>query len=192
VWLVVGLGNPGTDYAQHRHNIGFMVVDVLAERWGLTNQFRQKFGAMIAQKDGAVLCKPQEFMNTSGQATQRTQHFYKIPSTQTLVIHDELDLGPLTFKLKTGGGTGGHNGLKSIDAALGAGKLDYHRVRIGIGHPRELGLPQEPVDYVLGRYTKAELSGLDAVLDRVRLAVERIVSGDMRGAMTEFNAKAKE
>ncbi len=182
MWLVVGLGNPGTDYAQHRHNIGFMVVDVLAERWGLANQFRQKFGAMIAQKDGAVLCKPQEFMNTSGQATQRTQHFYKIPSTQTLVIHDELDLPFGKTRVKVGGGHGGHNGLRSMIEDCGPAFL---RLRLGIGKPDD---KDRVVGHVLNPFNKVEKTELPKFLDIAADAVEAVLRVGPSAAMNQYNA----
>jgi PTH1 family peptidyl-tRNA hydrolase len=130
-------------------------------------------------------------MNSSGDCVRKLVEFFKLDSKQqVLVISDDIDLPCGEVRLRMKGGPGTHNGLKSIDAALGAGKLDYHRVRIGIGHPRPLGLPMDPVDYVLGRFSDSELDGLDPVLDRVTQAIERMVTGDVKGAMTEFNAKA--
>lgn len=181
MWLVVGLGNPGSEYANHRHNVGFMVVDRLAERWGLTNQFRQKFGAVLAQKDGAVLCKPQEFMNVSGQAVQRTQHFYKIPSTATLVIHDELDLPYGKLRVKVGGGHGGHNGLRSMIEDCGPAFL---RVRVGIDKP---GDKDRVVGHVLSGFSKSEKIELENVINRAADAVEAVLSVGPNVAMNQYN-----
>lgn len=182
MWLVVGLGNPGTDYASHRHNIGFMVVDKLAERWGLTNQFRQKFGALLAQKDGAVLCKPQEFMNVSGQAVQRAQHFYKIPSTTTLVVHDELDLPFAKVRVKVGGGHGGHNGLRSMIEDCGPAFL---RIRLGIGKPDD---KERVVGHVLSAFSKTDKPLLDNFLGIAADAVEAVLRVGPSAAMNQYNA----
>ncbi len=181
MWLVVGLGNPGTEYANHRHNVGFMVVDRLAERWGLTSQFRQKFGALLAQKDGAVLCKPQEFMNLSGQAVQRTQHFYKIPSTATLVVHDELDLPFGKLKVKAGGGHGGHNGLRSMIEDCGPAFL---RVRVGIGKPDD---KERVVGHVLSGFSKVEKPELENLINLAADAVESVLRVGPSAAMNKFN-----
>ncbi len=129
MWLVVGLGNPGREYAETRHNIGFMVMDELARRWELGG-WRSKFGGEIAQDKNVVALKPQEYMNVSGQAVQRTAQFYK--PDQIVVIHDEIDLPFGKLRVKVGGGHGGHNGLRSIIENVGA---EFVRVRCGVGKP---------------------------------------------------------
>ena len=188
--LIVGLGNPGPAYETTRHNAGFLAIDRMVERWNAgPMQDRgggETWSATVAGEK-ALLVKPTTFMNLSGRCVGPLFHFYKCAPEDLVVLHDELDLKPLAIRLKTGGGAGGHNGIKSIDESLGSGKTNYHRVRIGIGHPRALGLPIQPVDYVLQPFLDSELEGLDPVLDRIAEAVERIVKGDMLGAMTEYN-----
>src|SRR5262245_47463274 len=131
MWLIVGLGNPGDEYRETRHNIGFMVVDEFVRRIGGVS-WRSKFGGRVAQVGEMVILKPQEFMNLSGKATQRTAQFYKVEAAQTLVIHDEIDLPFGMLRVKAGGGHGGHNGLRSMTQHLGEG---YVRVRCGVGKP---------------------------------------------------------
>lgn len=154
MFLIVGLGNPGADYVATRHNMGFMAVDALAEAYGFS-AFKSKFDGLIA--DGAIdgerclLLKPQTFMNLSGNSVIKAASFYKIPPEQVIVIHDDMDLRPDQIKAKQGGGAGGHNGLKSIDAHIGA---NYHRIRLGVGHPNGQG--EAVVNHVLSRLGKAE------------------------------------
>src|SRR6478609_2606086 len=148
-WLVVGLGNPGSEYSGNRHNIGFMVVDELAR--GLrAGSFRTKFGAELSESSlgdtRLVLLKPQQYMNLSGQAVQQSSAFYKIAPAQTLVVHDEIDLPYETLRLKVGGGHGGHNGLRSIHEHIGA---DYLRLRAGVGKPGSAGDRERVVNHVL-------------------------------------------
>jgi PTH1 family peptidyl-tRNA hydrolase len=135
MWLLVGLGNPGAKYEQHRHNIGFNLIDAIAAREGFP-AFTAKHNALISKgRIGdveCVLCKPQSFMNKSGPPIAAVARFFQIPVENVLVFHDELDLPLGKIRLKQGGGAGGHNGLKSIDAHFGK---DYHRLRFGIDHP---------------------------------------------------------
>lgn len=158
--LIVGLGNPGNDYAQHRHNVGFMVVDSVAA--ALKISFSSKFSGLLTSaqvgSEKIYLLKPQTYMNLSGNSVQAAAQFYKIPLERITVLHDELDLAFGTVRMKTGGGDAGHNGLKSITAALGA---DYTRVRIGIGHPGHRDLVS---DYVLSPFSAAEREALPGVL----------------------------
>ena len=152
--MLVGLGNPGPEYEQTRHNAGFWLVDLLAERHGGRFRAERKFAAELAavRIEGAeiLLLKPQTFMNRSGSSVQAAAAYLKIPVEQILVIHDELDLPPGDARLKQGGGHGGHNGLRSLLAHLGP---DFWRLRLGIGHP---GNRAEVVDYVLARPSRED------------------------------------
>lgn len=152
-WLVVGLGNPGPEYAGTRHNIGFMAVDALAERWK-ASAFSKKFQGEIAdvtvQSQRALLLKPLTFMNRSGGSVQAASAFYKIPPERILVMHDELDLPVGKLRIKQGGGANGHNGLKDIDRVIGP---DYWRLRLGIGHP---GDKAQVHGHVLNDFSKEE------------------------------------
>lgn len=162
--LIVGLGNPGTEYAGNRHNIGAMAVDEIARRHGFP-AFKSKFQGLIA--DGNVdgerilLLKPQTYMNRSGDSVSEAAKFYKIPVEEVTVIYDELDLAPGKVRVKTGGGTGGHNGLRSIDPQIGQ---NYQRVRLGIGHP---GHKELVTRHVLGDFSKADRDWLEPLLEAV-------------------------
>jgi peptidyl-tRNA hydrolase, PTH1 family len=138
--LYVGLGNPGPEYEHTRHNAGFMAVDALARQWG-ASPWKARFQGMLAEAtrsaDKCLLFKPMTYMNRSGDPAGAAARFYRIPPEQITVLHDELDVPPGVIRCKTGGGNAGHNGLKSLDAVLGR---DYHRVRIGIGHPGDRAL----------------------------------------------------
>jgi peptidyl-tRNA hydrolase, PTH1 family len=153
--LVVGLGNPGRHYAGNRHNIGFMAVDAIARRHGVSG-FRSRFKGELA--DGPIggerrlLLKPQTFMNDSGESVAEAARFFKIPPVEIVVIHDEIDLRPGKLRVKRGGGNAGHNGLRSIDALLGP---DYWRVRIGVGHP---GVKELVHPYVLQNFPVGEMT----------------------------------
>lgn len=167
IQLVAGLGNPGREYAQTRHNAGFWLVDELARRHGGSWRREPRFDAELARVriDGHELwlVKPQAFMNRSGGVTAAVAGFYKIAAPGVLVVHDELDLPAGTVRLKQGGGSGGHNGLKDLIAHLGEG---FWRLRLGIGHPGSRDLV---TDYVLGRASSAEQPLLD---DGVRLGAD--------------------
>ncbi len=165
--LVVGLGNPGTTYARTRHNVGFMALDNLA---GADATWKKEKNALTATMtlDGhrVILVKPQTYMNNSGLAVVALMAFYKIPLDNLIVIHDDLDLAVGDMRRKIGGGSAGHNGIKSIDAAVGQ---NYHRIRIGIGHPRQLGLPMSPADWVLGKFDDAQIAAIDAAINNLDL-----------------------
>ena len=173
--LWVGLGNPGPSYAMHRHNVGFMAADTLAQvhRFG---PVQKKFSGWL--HDGRIagerilLLKPATFMNESGRAVAEALRFYKLDIDALTVFHDELDLAPFKLKVKRGGGTAGHNGLRSIDQHLGA---DFRRVRIGIGHP---GHKDRVTGYVLGNYAKAELDDLANLLGALAAEAEWLAKGD--------------
>ena len=154
MFLIVGLGNPGAEYENTRHNIGFMTADVLHEKYGFA-PFRAKFDGLIAEGviagEKVYLLKPQTFMNLSGNSVGKAALFYKIPPEKVIVIHDDLDLKVGQIKAKLGGGAGGHNGLKSIDAAISP---NYNRIRIGVGHPQGGG--EAVINHVLSRFGKAD------------------------------------
>ncbi len=182
--LVVGLGNPGADYAQTRHNIGFMAVDALVRRhsfspWKVKFQGEVCEGTIAGEK--VVALKPQTFMNLSGQSVGMAARYLKITLGHVVVIHDELDLEPGRVRVKTGGGSGGHNGLKSIDAHLGK---DYRRVRLGIGHPGDKNLV---TSYVLHAFAKADQVWLDPLLDAVAINFPALATGDDAGFMNKVS-----
>ncbi len=177
--LWVGLGNPGPQYAMHRHNVGFMVADTLADVYSF-GPVQKKFLGWI--QDGRIggagggeriiLLKPATFMNESGRSVGEALRFYKLGMEALTVFHDELDLAPFKVKVKQGGGTAGHNGLRSIDQYLGP---DFRRVRLGIGHP---GHKDRVTGYVLGNYAKAELDPLADMLGAVAAEAEWLAKGD--------------
>ena len=181
--LVVGLGNPGSRYARNRHNIGFMAVEAIARRHGIPS-FRSRFKGELAEGpiggERRLLLKPQTFMNDSGESVAETARFYKISPSEIVVIHDEIDLRPGKLRVKCGGGTAGHKGLRSIDALLGP---DFWRVRIGVGHPgiKELVLP-----YVLQNFPGEEVSlWVAPLLDAVAEAIGLLLSGAPDAFMSE-------
>jgi PTH1 family peptidyl-tRNA hydrolase len=182
--LWVGLGNPGARYALQRHNVGFMAVDILAETQAFS-PWSKKFRSLIAEgrigRSRILLLKPQTFMNDSGDAVQQAMHFYKLDMDDLTVFHDELDLAPFKVKVKQGGGTAGHNGLRSIDTALGP---DFRRVRIGIGHPGP-GRKDLVTPHVLGNYAKAEMEPLSDVLAAIAAEAEWLADGDDARFMSE-------
>ncbi|WP_061931635.1 aminoacyl-tRNA hydrolase [Aureimonas sp. AU22] len=173
--LMVGLGNPGAQYAGNRHNIGFMAVDEIARRPGFS-PWSKKFQGEIAEgqvgSEKVLLLKPQTFMNESGRSVQAAAAFYKIAPAQIVVFHDELDLPPAKVRVKIGGGHGGHNGLRSIDAHLGK---DYRRVRLGIGHP---GSKERVNPHVLGDFAKVDREWLEPLLEAVARNAEALVAGE--------------
>ena len=173
--LWVGLGNPGAQYALHRHNVGFMAADSIAEVHGF-GAVQKKFSGWLQEGriGGArvLLLKPATFMNESGRAVGEALRFYKLEPDALTVFHDELDLAPFKVKVKQGGGTAGHNGLRSIDQHLGA---DFRRVRLGIGHP---GHKDRVTGYVLGNYAKAEMDDLTGLLGAVSAEAEWLAKGD--------------
>ena len=160
--LVVGLGNPGGEYAMTRHNVGFMAVDMLA---GDGVKWKSEKNALVARADidgrRVIFAKPQTFMNNSGVAVQALMTYYKIPLENIVVIHDDMDIPVGDCREKVGGGSAGHNGIRSIDAHVGR---DYRRIRIGIGHPRDFGLPMDPADWVLGRFGAAQIDAINRVI----------------------------
>ncbi|CAG4884542.1 peptidyl-tRNA hydrolase [Georgfuchsia toluolica] len=187
--LVVGLGNPGAEYIETRHNAGFWFCERLAHELGVSLNKESRFHgwAANAREAGVWLLMPATFMNHSGQAVRALAQFYRIEPAEMLVVHDELDLPPGQMRLKFGGGLGGHNGLKDITSHLGT--QDFWRLRIGIGHP---GDRNEVVNYVLKPARKEEQADIDAALDRALLAWRDLSHGDFEAAMRKINAKPPE
>ncbi|WP_420480126.1 aminoacyl-tRNA hydrolase [Brevundimonas sp. FT23028] len=177
--IVAGLGNPGAKYEKNRHNIGFMAVDEIARRWNFGPE-RAKFQSVIREGEvatagGAVkvlLMKPQTYMNESGRAVGEAARFYKIRPSEVIVFHDEIDLAPGRFRMKTGGGAAGQNGVRSLISHLGA---DFRRARMGVGHPGESHLV---MPHVLGDFAKADQAWLQALLDACADALPFALAGD--------------
>ena len=175
VQIWVGLGNPGTHYAMHRHNVGFMVVDAIAAVHDFEPPKKAFSGWAQAGRIGGervLLLKPATYMNDSGRAVAEALRFYKLEMDALTVFHDELDLAPFKVKVKTGGGTAGHNGLRSIDRYLGP---DFRRVRIGIGHP---GHKDRVTGHVLGNYAKSEIDDLTDMLAAIGADAEWLAQGE--------------
>lgn len=165
--LVVGLGNPGPEYACTRHNVGFMAVTALAgddATWKTEKNARTTTKNIEGRR--VIFAMPQTFMNLSGNAVLALMTFYKIPLENLIVIHDDMDLPVGKMREKIGGGSAGHNGIRSIDANVGN---EYRRIRIGIGHPRDFELPISPADWVLGKFTDAQMTEINKVISNVRL-----------------------
>jgi PTH1 family peptidyl-tRNA hydrolase len=191
--LLVGLGNPGGQYTKNRHNIGFMAVDAIHARHGFS-PWRSRFSAQVSEgriegPNGAhkvLLAKPETFMNLSGQAAGEIARFYKLEAGDVTTIHDELDLEPGRTRIKVGGGHGGHNGLKSLDAHLGK---DYRRIRLGIGHPGHKDLVS---GYVLRDFPKADEPWVEAVCDELARSINLALDGkdsDLNARLNEATAQ---
>ena len=157
MWLIVGLGNPGAEYAATRHNIGFMAVDALADRVTFSAKFQGEVTSVMLGTEKLLLLKPMTYMNNSGRSVQAAMAFYKIAPANVIVLHDELDLPLTKIRIKKAGGANGHNGIKDIDQCIGP---DYWRVRLGIGHP---GLAAQVHSYVLSRFTIDEQAQVEKV-----------------------------
>ena len=188
--LIVGLGNPGPEYEQTRHNAGFWLVDNLADgiaRCSLTREAR--FNALAAKTKIAGqevwLLEPQTYMNRSGQSVGTLARFFKITPDEVLVVHDELDLPPGSAKIKKGGSSGGHNGLKDITSALGT--QDYWRLRVGVGHPRTLNLQQDVVDFVLHRPRKEEQVLINQAIEKSLDVIPLLCEGKFEAAMMKLH-----
>jgi PTH1 family peptidyl-tRNA hydrolase len=184
--LVVGLGNPGADYAETRHNAGFWFCERLARDLKVTFARESRYQGWLANaRDAGVwLLMPATYMNESGRAVQALAHFHRIAPAEMLVVHDELDLPPGRLQLRFGGGLGGHNGLKSITAHMGT--QDYWRLRVGIGHP---GDRNEVVNYVLKPPCKEECVEIDTALDRALLAWPFLAKADFNAASQRINVR---
>ncbi|MFI2642916.1 aminoacyl-tRNA hydrolase [Streptomyces sp. NPDC018610] len=190
-WLIVGLGNPGPEYAMNRHNVGFMVADLLADRMG--GRFKRAGKAQAQVVEGrigppgpgsrrVVLAKPMSYMNLSGGPVNALRDFYKVPLAHVVAVHDELDIDYGVLRLKLGGGDNGHNGLKSMTKAMGA---DYHRVRFGIGRPPGR---MQVADFVLKDFSSAERKELDYFVDRAADAVECLLAEGLERAQSAYNS----
>jgi len=187
--LIVGLGNIGSEYEDTRHNAGFWLADRVARALGATFHKEKGFHGEVAKAGSAYLLKPGTYMNRSGQAVAALAGFYKIAPEEILVAHDELDLPPGAVKMKQGGGHAGHNGLRDIQARIGSS--DFWRVRIGIGHPRELKLEQDVADFVLHRASREHQDLIDDCVARAAEVMPEAVSGSMQVATMKLHAKKK-
>lgn len=184
-FLIVGLGNPGPEYHQNRHNVGFMVVNTLASALDIPIQrveMRALVGKGTLDGERLILAKPQTYMNNSGQAVASLARFYKIPQEQLLVVHDDLDLPFGSLRLRPFGGTGGQRGMESIVEKLGT--RSFPRLRVGIGRPPGR---MDPADYVLHNFDSDQQEFLPEILSRAVKAIQRFVLMDIETAMNEFN-----
>ncbi|MFO1055764.1 MAG: aminoacyl-tRNA hydrolase [Dongiaceae bacterium] len=186
--LLVGLGNPGPGHAGNRHNVGFMALEAIARRHRFAAA-RARFHALTAEGEVGgekiIALEPTTYMNDSGRAVEAAAHFYKLAPERVIVIHDEIDLDPGRMKVKRGGGAGGHNGLRSIDAHLGN---DYWRVRLGVGHPGHKDLVKH---FVLHDFHKDERALIDKQLDAVAEAFPLLAAGDPNGFMSKVDILMK-
>ena len=186
--LIVGLGNPGSEYENTRHNAGAWLLQEIARSYGAQLKPEKKFhglsGKARIKGQEVFLLFPTTFMNLSGQAVQALANFYKIPVNEILVLHDELDLPVGTAKLKLGGGHGGQNGLRDIISKMGNNK-NFYRCRIGIGHP---GDKNKVTGHVLGKPNKDELKKIESIIDAATSEIDSVVSGDWAGAMNRLHS----
>lgn len=185
--LVAGLGNPGSEYASTKHNIGFLAVDEIGKRVGIEltkKKFSGSFGEGFFNNEKLLLLKPETYMNRSGGSVSSAANFYNIPAESIIVIHDEMDLPTGTVRIKAGGGSAGHKGINSIIAELG--DRNFIRVRMGIGKPRE---KSHGADHVLSRFGKEESALIEDSIVRAADAVIEIVENGLEKAMNKFNAK---
>jgi PTH1 family peptidyl-tRNA hydrolase len=185
LWLVVGLGNPGPTYAANRHNVGFMVLDLLGDRVGARFKAHKGRADVVEGRVAgvpAVLAKPKSYMNESGGPVASLRDFFRVPAERIVVVHDELDIPYGTLRLKLGGGDNGHNGLRSITKSIGT--KDYLRVRVGVGRPPGR---QDPADYVLKDFSGSEKKDLAFHVDRAADAVEALLTGPLEAAQNVFH-----
>jgi PTH1 family peptidyl-tRNA hydrolase len=186
VYLIVGLGNPGGEYARTRHNVGFLTVERLAQHWKANWDFERKFNARLARVDReerrVILCEPQTYMNASGEAVAAVTSFYRIGLSELLVVVDDADLPLGTIRLKPGGSSGGHHGLESIEQHLGS--REYARLRIGIGRQDN---QRQITGHVLGRFNSTETPVLDKVLTVASEQAATWLEAGIQKAMSQFN-----
>ena len=182
--IIAGLGNPGPKHQSNRHNVGFMAADAIARRHSFS-PWTKKFQALVADGtlggEKVLLIKPQTYMNLSGQAVGEAMRFYKLGPEDLIVLYDEIDLAPGKVRVKTGGGAGGHNGIRSLDAHCGNA---FRRVRIGVGHP---GVKELVMPWVLGDFSRADGEWLEPLLDAVAEAAPMLVKGDDNGFMNKVS-----
>ena len=185
----MGLGNPGREYADTRHNIGFMILDKLAARKGFTFQSSRKWKAQMASHDGVHYCKPSSYMNLSGEPVSAVAGFYKIPAGEILAVFDDVALPLGKLRLRTGGSAGGHNGLRSIIEHLGTREIPRLRFGIGAaeGADKEGAIRPPLTDHVLGRFDKEETATLGESTDRAVAAIEMVCDSGLAAAMNHFN-----
>ncbi|WP_456452547.1 aminoacyl-tRNA hydrolase [Hydrogenimonas sp.] len=183
MWLIVGLGNPGPQYERTRHNIGFLVVDRLVEETGAHPLSSSSFHGDLFKKSDTLFLKPTTYMNRSGVSVQAVKNFYKIELEKVIVVHDDLDLPFGAVRFKKGGGSGGHNGLKSIDATVGS---DYLRVRMGIGKP---AYKSQVVDYVLHDFAPEEMAVLPRWIDHAAKATLELTRHPLDKVASRFGVK---
>jgi PTH1 family peptidyl-tRNA hydrolase len=190
MFLVVGLGNPGREHENDRHNVGFVVVDALTRRAG-AGDFKAKFNALLARGSlgdhDVALLKPQTYMNRSGESVQPAAAFFKIAPPEVLVVHDEIDLPWGDLRLKVGGGHAGHNGVRSIIDRLGT--PDFIRLRVGVGRPPP-GYRGEGKDWVLSGFDAVQRAELPAIVDRALDAIERVLKDGVAAAMNVANTRS--
>jgi peptidyl-tRNA hydrolase, PTH1 family len=187
-WVVAGLGNPGEQYQRSGHNIGFRVIDQLAEKCGARldrRKFKGVFGEAKIGPDTLILVKPQTYYNLSGECIAALLGYYKIPAERLIVVHDEIDLEPRQLRLKRGGGDAGNRGVRSIAATLGT--PGFVRVRVGIGRPAP-GL--EAKEHVLHTMNRAELEAFNALIERAAEAIEAVIASGLERAMNLYNQRA--
>lgn len=186
MYIIAGLGNPGKQYAQTRHNVGFDTIDILADKYNIsvdTKKHKALCGKGMIEGQKVVLAKPQTFMNLSGESVRELVDFYKIdPEEELIVIYDDISLEPGKIRIRKKGSAGGHNGIKNIIAQLGT--QNFQRIKVGVGEkPKGWDL----ADYVLGHFSKEDRGLVDDALKRVAGAVELMVQGDVDQAMNQFN-----
>jgi PTH1 family peptidyl-tRNA hydrolase len=184
-WLIAGLGNPGDHYAGNRHNVGFMVADILAGRMGVSFKGDRSRAAVATGRLAGLpvtLAKPMSFMNLSGGPLASVSGFYKIPPERLVIVYDELDLPFETIRLKLGGGDNGHNGSRSVTAALGT--RDYYRVRVGVGRPPGR---MDPTDFLLADFTAAQRKELPLLIERAADAVQALLSDGLAAAQNQVH-----
>ncbi|MBS5215560.1 MAG: aminoacyl-tRNA hydrolase [Clostridiales bacterium] len=188
MYIIVGLGNPTSQYARTRHNVGFDAVDVLAERYGIsvdTKKYKALYGKGVIEGQKVILAKPQTYMNASGESVRELIDYFKIDETEELIVmYDDISLEPGQIRLRGKGSAGGHNGIKSIIAHLGG--QEFKRVKIGVG---EKPAGWDLADHVLGRFSNEDREAVDEALKRAKDAVVMMMTQGMDAAMNEYNRK---
>ncbi len=184
--ILAGLGNPTSEYEHTRHNVGFDCLDSLAQHLNVSFSESAKFFSLLAKQENCYFLKPQTYMNHSGKAVGALAHFYKIKAKDILIVHDDLDLMPGQIRLKQGGGNGGHNGLKSIEASLG--NKNFWRIRVGIGHPRSLNLNQNVADFVLSRAAQDDFLKIQHAIAHIVRHFHLIQQNDFAAAQRIWHA----
>lgn len=186
--LIVGLGNPGNDYRDTRHNVGFMVMDEVARRMGIEFQNEKRWKSLVARSGSTVLIKPQTYMNASGEAASAVAHFFKVPPTETLVVFDDVDLSLGTLRMRPGGSAGGHNGIRSLISHLSTDQ--FPRLKLGIGSVSGRPAGHKMSGHVLGRFTESERPEVAIMIDRAADAVIQCLRSGLEAAMNVFNRAA--